>query len=55
VLSVDGDHTQVRLLHPLVGRDIEFRVKVLDVRSAKSAPPPPPDAVELDVEEIQDN
>jgi FKBP-type peptidyl-prolyl cis-trans isomerase SlyD len=55
LLKVDGDHTHVRLLHPLVGRDIEFRVKVLDVRSAKSAPPPPPDAVELDVEEIQDN
>jgi FKBP-type peptidyl-prolyl cis-trans isomerase SlyD len=55
LLSVDGDRTQVRLLHPLVGRDIEYQVKVLDVRSAKSAPPPPPGAVELDLEEIQDN
>jgi FKBP-type peptidyl-prolyl cis-trans isomerase SlyD len=55
VLSVEGDTTKVRLLHPLVGRDIQFRVKVLDVRAAGTAPPPPPGVVELDLEEVQDN
>jgi hypothetical protein len=37
-----------------VGRDIEYRVKVLAVRdpSVKSVPPPVPGVVELDPEEI---
>jgi FKBP-type peptidyl-prolyl cis-trans isomerase SlyD len=55
VLAVESDRIKVRLLHPLVGRDLEFRVKVLDVRAPGSAPPPPPGAVELDLEEVQDN
>lgn len=56
VLSASGDKVQVRLLHPLVGRDLEFRVKVLAVRdpSKPAAPPPPPGVVEVDMEEIQE-
>jgi FKBP-type peptidyl-prolyl cis-trans isomerase SlyD len=57
ILSVDGDQAKVRLLHPLVGRDIEYRVKVLVVRDStgRSGPPPPPGVVELDLDEIQEN
>ena len=45
---------KVRLLHPLVGRDIEYRVKVLAVRdpAVRNVPPPVPGVVELDPEEI---
>jgi FKBP-type peptidyl-prolyl cis-trans isomerase SlyD len=54
ILSVANDVAKVRLLHPLVGRDIEYRVKVLAVRdpAARSVPPPVPGVVELDPEEI---
>jgi len=54
ILSVDGAAAKVRLLHPLVGRDIEFRVKVLAVRDASAPgnrPPPVPGMVELDPDE----
>ena len=48
------DVAKVRLLHPLVGRDIEYRVKVLAVRdpAVRNVPPPVPGVVELDPEEI---
>jgi FKBP-type peptidyl-prolyl cis-trans isomerase SlyD len=54
ILSVAGDVAKVRLLHPLVGRDIEYRVKVLAVRdpAVRNVPPPVPGVVELDPEEI---
>ena len=54
ILSVAGDIAKVRLLHPLVGRDIEYRVKVLAVRdpAVRNVPPPVPGVVELDPEEI---
>ena len=54
ILSVNGDMAKVRLLHPLVGRDIEYRVKVLAVRdpAVRNVPPPVPGVVELDPEEI---
>ena len=46
----------VRLLHPLVGRDIEYRVTVLAVRDpgATSGPPPIPGVVELDPDELNE-
>ena len=55
VVSVNEEAVTVRLLHPLVGRDLEFRVKVLavddpKVRRAATAPPPPPGVVELDLD-----
>lgn len=56
ILSVSGDVAKVRLLHPLVGRDLEYRVKVLAVRdpNIRGVPPPVPGVVELDPEEIQE-
>jgi FKBP-type peptidyl-prolyl cis-trans isomerase 2 len=54
VLSADGDRAKVRLLHPLVGRDLEFRVKVLAVAD-RTRPPPPPGTVELDPDDLQEN
>ena len=51
VIAVNGDAVTTRLLHPLVGRDLEFRVKVLAVSDPRK-PPPPPGAVELDADEI---
>jgi len=48
----------VRFLHPLVGRDIEFKVKVLAVDDPAArkpgTPPPAPGVVELDLEEVQE-
>ena len=55
VVSADSSTVKVRLLHPLVGRDIAFKVKVLAVGAKGTPPPPPPGAVELDLDEIQDN
>jgi FKBP-type peptidyl-prolyl cis-trans isomerase 2 len=37
VLSIDSETITARVVHPLAGKDLEFRVKVLSVR-----PPPPP-------------
>jgi FKBP-type peptidyl-prolyl cis-trans isomerase 2 len=58
VVAVTSDKVTVRFLHPLVGRDIEFKVKVLAVDDPKArkpgAPPPPPGVVELDLEEVQE-
>jgi FKBP-type peptidyl-prolyl cis-trans isomerase SlyD len=52
ILSSSGDSVTTRLLHPLVGRDLVFRVKVLAV-SDPHRPPPPPGIVELDVEDLK--
>jgi len=57
VMSVTADNVTVRLLHPLVGRDLEFKVKVLSVtdpRYPTAAPPLPPGVVELELDEITD-
>ncbi len=56
VVAIERDDIKVRLLHPLVGRDLEFRVKVMSVREpgAAAGPPPPPGVVELDLDEIQE-
>ena len=58
ILSVDDAAAKVRLLHPLVGRDIEFRVKVLAVRDSSTPgnrPPPVPGMVELDPDEMPES
>jgi FKBP-type peptidyl-prolyl cis-trans isomerase 2 len=39
VRAVDGDQITARAVHPLAGKDLEFRVKILSVREA---PPPVP-------------
>jgi FKBP-type peptidyl-prolyl cis-trans isomerase SlyD len=58
VISATDKAAQVRLLHPLAGRDIEYRVTVLAVRDPKTqagGPPPIPGLVELDPDEMQEN
>jgi len=57
VIRVGGSTVQVRLLHPLVGRDLEYQVKVLSVSDPSqptAAPPLPPGVVELDLDEIKE-
>jgi FKBP-type peptidyl-prolyl cis-trans isomerase 2 len=53
IVSASGDKVQARLLHPLVGRDLVFRVKVLAV-SDPNRPPPPPGVVELDADDLKE-
>lgn len=48
VLSVDEKEVIARAVHPLAGKDIEFKVKVLSVR-----PPPPPVPKGQVVEDIE--
>ena len=60
IVSLDGTGSaakaKVKLLHPLIGRDLEFRVKVLSVRDPRlpAVPPPPPGVVELDLQPDDD-
>jgi FKBP-type peptidyl-prolyl cis-trans isomerase 2 len=57
VIEATPDKVAVRLLHPLVGRDLEFKVKVLSVtdpRHPPEAPPLPPGVVELELDEIKE-
>lgn len=59
VVSANAKAVTVRLLHPLVGRDLEYRVKVLSVDDPKvprpaGAPPPPPGVIELDVDALEE-
>jgi len=58
VVKVGDDKVTVRLLHPLMGKDIEFWVKVLMIddpqsrkRAAVAPPPPPSEAIAAIVEE----
>lgn len=48
VLAVTSDAVSAKVVHPLAGKDIDYRVKILAVRRA---PPPVPKSVEL--EEIE--
>lgn len=56
ILSATETSASVRLMHPLVGRDIEYQVTVLAVRdpAAKGGPPPIPGVVELDPDEMSE-
>lgn len=51
IVGVSGDKVKTRLLHPLVGRDLAFRVKVLAVSDPRK-PPPAPGVVELDPDDL---
>jgi len=53
IVSATSDQVKARLLHPLVGRDLVFRVKVLAVTDPNK-PPPPPGVVELDLEDLKE-
>lgn len=54
VVKVGDKTVTVRFLHPLAGKDLKFKVKVVAVKDpSKALPPPPPaDALELDAGEI---
>jgi FKBP-type peptidyl-prolyl cis-trans isomerase SlyD len=54
VIETTPAKVTVRLLHPLVGRDLEFQVKVLSVTDCRLAPPLPPGVVELELDEIKE-
>lgn len=52
--KVSGDEVDVRLVHPLAEKDIQYSVEVVGVRPPPPAPPPPPaDALELT--EVEDD
>jgi FKBP-type peptidyl-prolyl cis-trans isomerase SlyD len=53
IVAATSDTVKARLLHPLVGRDLNFRVKVLSV-SDPTRPPPAPGVVELDPDDLKD-
>jgi FKBP-type peptidyl-prolyl cis-trans isomerase SlyD len=57
VIETGAETVKVRLVHPLAGRDLEYRVKVLAVIDARkpSSLPPPPGVEELDLDEIQES
>lgn len=50
VCAVEGDQITARAVHPLAGKDLEFRVKVLSVRDAP--PPVPPSTPELAADDL---
>ncbi len=52
VVKVEGTDVVVRLLHPLAGKDIKFKVKVLAVVDPGKIPPPPAEAMELAADEL---
>jgi FKBP-type peptidyl-prolyl cis-trans isomerase SlyD len=54
IISATSDKVKARLLHPLVGRDLVFRVKVLSVADP-SRPPPAPGVAELDPDDLKDS
>lgn len=45
IRSIDGDQVMARAVHPLAGKDLEFRVKILHVREAPPPVPPSPAAL----------
>jgi FKBP-type peptidyl-prolyl cis-trans isomerase SlyD len=57
VTAVDKTKVTVRFLHPLAGKDLEYRVKVLMIddptakKRAVAVPPPPADALDLKLDE----
>jgi FKBP-type peptidyl-prolyl cis-trans isomerase 2 len=54
VVKVTADVVTVRFMHPLAGKDLQFRVKVLMIddpkakKRAVAVPPPPADALGID-------
>ena len=44
LLKVEGDHCAVRLMHPLAGKDVKYKVKVVSVSDPKAIPVPPAEA-----------
>lgn len=59
VVKQDKDKVTVRFMHPLVGKDLEYDVKILVIddpkakKRAVAVPPPPADALELSPDDIK--
>jgi FKBP-type peptidyl-prolyl cis-trans isomerase SlyD len=53
IVEAGASSVKVRLMHPLVGRALEYQVKVLSV-SDPHRPPPPPGVVEVDLDDIKE-
>lgn len=54
VIEVDGSNVKVRLIHPLAGKALEFKVRVVSIEDPATKrrahlPPPPPPAAALGV------
>jgi FKBP-type peptidyl-prolyl cis-trans isomerase SlyD len=56
IVKVGDQHVTVRFLHPLAGKDIKYKVKVVAVKDPKVATPPPPPAaaIKLDKDIVED-
>ncbi len=56
VVKVNDQEVTVRFLHPLAGKDITFKVKVIGVKDPAVArpPAPPAEALELSADEIKE-
>lgn len=64
VIAADAETVTVRFLPPIAGKDLTFKVKVIMLEDpalhtreivARKPPPPPVEALKLDVELIEDN
>jgi FKBP-type peptidyl-prolyl cis-trans isomerase SlyD len=56
VVKVGDKDVTVRFMHPLAGKDIKFKVKILAVKDPKVAlpPAPPVEALELGADDIKE-
>jgi FKBP-type peptidyl-prolyl cis-trans isomerase 2 len=43
VVAIDGDSITIRFNHPLAGKDLRYKVKILNVAEPGQPPPPPID------------
>jgi FKBP-type peptidyl-prolyl cis-trans isomerase SlyD len=55
IVKLNDKEVTVRFLHPLAGKDIQFKVKVIAVKDpAVSLPPPPPAEAVLSADELKE-
>lgn len=52
ITKIEGDQIHTRVVHPLAGKDIEYKVKVLSVRPP---PPPVPQATVLEEADLEED
>jgi|SRR3989339_660105 len=46
VVKLEGDEVTIRYQHPLTGKSIRYKVKILDITDPKAIPPAPPGTIE---------